>query len=143
MKKMKFLILFACTFLSIEAFAQIGVTSYFFNSIGVNTSTSKRISGELKVFANRPFEDLKLEVDGFYNFKPSPYHRFSVGLGVNVVPFLGYDQFYAFTIPVSLEVYPLQNFKRISLLAELAPEISAPEGSSLRNLWGIRYTFGD
>lgn len=143
MKKMKFLILFVFAFLSIESFSQIGVTSYSGYSIGVNTSTNKRISGEFKVFGNRPFEYVKLELDGFYNFKPRPYHRFSVGLGVSFEPFLGYDQFYALTIPVSLEVYPLQNFKRLSLLTELAPELSAPEGASLRNLWGIRYTFGN
>ena len=67
--------------------AYIGVTSYSFYSIGVNTSTNKRISGEIKTFANRPFEHINIEVDGFYNFKPRPYHRFSIGLGVNVTPF--------------------------------------------------------
>ena len=143
MKKMKFFILFILTFLSIESFSQIGVTSYSFYSIGVNTSTNKRISGEIKTFANRPFEDISIEVDGFYNFKPRPYHRFSIGLGVNVAPFLGYDQFYALTIPVSLEIYPLQNFKKLSLLFELTPEILAEDGVNLRNLWGVRYTFGD
>ena len=142
MKNFKFLILFVLTTLSIESFAQIGVTSYYIYSLGINTSQNKRISGEIKTFANRPFEDISVEVDGFYNFKPRPYHRFSIGLGVNVTPFLGYDQFYALTIPVSLEIYPLQNFKKLSLLFELTPEILAEDGVNLRNLWGIRYTFG-
>lgn len=142
MKNFKFLILFVLSTLSIESFAQIGVTSYYIYSLGINTSQNKRISGEIKTFANRPFEDISVEVDGFYNFKPRPYHRFSIGLGVNVTPFLGYDQFYALTIPVSLEIYPLQNFKKLSLLFELTPEILAEDGVNLRNLWGIRYTFG-
>ena len=140
---MKCFILLVLTFFSIESFSQIGVTSYSIYSIGVNTSTNKRISGEIKTFANRHFEDINLEVDGFYNFKPRPYHRFSIGLGVNFTPFLGYDQFYALTIPVSLEIYPLQNFKKLSLLFELTPEILAEDGVNLRNLWGIRYTFGE
>ena len=140
---MKFFIFLVLSFLSIESFAQIGITSYSIYSIGVNTSQNKRISGEIKTFANRPFEDISLEVDGFYNFKPRPYHRFSIGLGINVIPFKGYDQFYALTIPVSIEIYPLQNFKKLSLLFELTPEILAEDGVNLRNLWGIRYTFGE
>ena len=71
-----------------------------------------------------------------------PYHRFSIGLGVNVAPFKEYDQFYAFTIPSSIEIYPLQNFKKLSLLFELAPEILPENGVNLRNLWGVRYSFG-
>lgn len=138
---MKVFILLVLSFLSMESFCQIGVTSYSVYSIGVNTSQNKRISGELKTFANRPFEDISLELDGFYNFNPRPYHRFSVGLGINVNPFLGDDQFYAFTIPVSLQIYPLQDFKRLSLLFELTPEILAEGNANLRSLWGIRYTF--
>ncbi|MDZ7775432.1 MAG: hypothetical protein U5L09_07365 [Bacteroidales bacterium] len=97
----------------------------------------------MKTFANRSFEDLLVEIDGFYNFKPRKYHRFSIGIGINVGPFRGFDQIHAFTIPASLEVYPLQDFKRISLLFELTPEIIIEDNLNLRSLWGIRYTFGE
>ena len=143
MRKLKFFILLVLSFLSMESFSQIGVTSYSIYAIGINTSQNKRISGEIKTFANRPVEDISIEIDGFYNFKPRPYHRFSIGLGINVTPFLGYDQFYALTIPVSLEIYPLQDFKKLSLLFELTPEILTEDGVNLRHLWGIRYTFGE
>ena len=143
MRKLKFLILLVLSFLSIESFSQIGVTSYSIYSIAVNTSQNKRISGEIKTFANRPIKDISIEIDGFYNFKPRPYHLFSIGLGINITPFVEVDQFYALTIPVSLEIYPLQDFKKLSLLFELTPEILAEEDVNLRHLWGIRYTFGE
>lgn len=143
MRKMKFFILLVLSILSMESFSQIGVTSYSVYSIGVNTSQNKPISGEIKTFANRPFEDISVELDGFYNFKPRPYHRFSIGLGVNVNPLFGYDKFYALTVPVSIEIYPLQDFKKLSLLFELTPEILAEANANLRSLWGIRYTFGE
>lgn len=140
---MKLFIFLVLSFLSMESFSQMGVTSYSIYSIGVNTSQNKRISAELKVFTNRPFEDTFLELDAFYNFKPSPYHRFSLGLGVNTNPFIGDAQFYALTIPVALQIYPLQDFKRLSLLFELTPEIVTEANVNLRSLWGIRYTFGE
>jgi len=90
-RKLKKLLTFFFTVLYFNSNAQIGVTSYSIYSVGVNTSLNENISGELKIFTNRPFEDLLLEADVFYNFKPSTYHRFSVGLGINVGPFFGFD----------------------------------------------------
>jgi hypothetical protein len=120
----------------------MGITSYSIYAIGLNTSQNNRISGEIKTFANRAIEDLDLEVNCFYNFKSRQYHRFSIGLGVNFVPFKDFDRVYALTVPVSLEIFPLQDFKKISLLFELTPEILPEDGVNLRTLWGIRYTFG-
>lgn len=130
-------------FLSTDAFAQVGITSYSIYAVGINTSQKHKITGEMKVFANRHFEDLPIEIAGFYNFKPSSYHRFSVGLGVNVSPFSSFDQFNALSVPVSLQIFPLQEFKRLSLLFELTPEFPPEDGARLRSLWGVRYTFGD
>lgn len=123
--------------------AQIGVTSYSVYSLGINTSQERTISGEFKTFANTAFEDLSMEAAVFYNFKPKTYHRFSVGAGLNFDPFRDFDPLSAFTIPIQLEMYPLQNFKKLSLLFELTPEIGVERDSNLRSLWGIRYTFGD
>jgi len=94
--------------LAFNAYSQLGITGYSVHAIGVNTNQSKKISGELKTFTNRDFEDLVLETDFFYNFKPSTYHQFSVGLGLNFEPFRGFDYLNAFTIPAKLEIKPHQ-----------------------------------
>lgn len=142
MKRLKLFIIPSLLFLSSAIFAQMGVTSYSVYAVGINTSQDKSISGELKVFANKPIEDTDLEISCFYNFKPRQYHRFSAGVGLNFVPFEETDMLYAITIPASIEIFPLQNFKKVSLLFELAPEIFPEDGANLRSLWGIRYTFG-
>ncbi len=128
--------------LRVDTYAQMGVTSYSIYAIGINTSQNKTFSGEVKIFANRSFSDLLIELDGFYNFKTRNFHRFSIGLGLNVGPFRGFDHIYALTIPLALEIYPLKDFRKISLLFELTPELVVEGDVHLRNLWGIRYTFG-
>ncbi len=129
--------------LSVKSYSQMGVTSYSIYALGINTSQSKMISGELKTFANRAIDDLLMEIDVFYNFKPRTYHRFSVGLGLNAGPFRGFDHIHALTIPAQIEIYPLQDFKKLSLLFELTPEIVVEGDLNIRSLWGIRYTFGE
>lgn len=144
--KMKTINLFSLIFfiaLYFNSYSQVGVSGYSIYSFGVNTNLTKNISGELKIFANRPSESLLLEADIFYNFKPNPYHKFSVGLGLNVGPFFGFDHINAITIPAQLEVYPLQEFKKVSLIFELALEFIIEDEPRLRNLLGIRYTFGE
>ena len=135
------LIIFAT--ISVASYSQIGVTSYSIYALGINTSQSKKVSGELKIFANRDFDNLLMEIDGFYNFKPGKYHRFSIGLGINIEPFKGGDFIHAFTVPSLIEIFPLQDFKKISLIFELAPEFVIEDNARLRSLWGIRYTFGE
>jgi hypothetical protein len=123
--------------------AQMGVTGYSVYALGINTSQKKTISAELKTFANRSITNLLMEADVFYNFHPKKYHRFSVGVGLNAGPFRDFDPFNAFTLPVQLEIHPLQKFRKLSLMLELAPELYIEtDDVRLRTLWGIRYTFG-
>ncbi len=122
--------------------AQVGITSYSIFALGVNTDQNKRISGEVKLLGNRNLDIIQLEPTVFYNFKPRAYHRFSLGVGVNFAPFLEFDRVQWFVFPVQLEVYPLQNFKQLSLMFEFSPEIGVEDGVAVRNLWGIRYSFG-
>ena len=129
--------------LSLNCWSQIGVTSYSIYSLGINTSQNRPVSGELKIFANRSIESVLMEADLFYNFKARPYHRFSIGAGLNAGPFRDYDFVNAVTIPVQLEIFPLQEFKRLSLMLELAPEFIIDYDVNLRSLWGIRYSFGE
>ena len=127
----------------LNSYSQLSVTSYSIYSLGINTNQNKRVSGELKTFTNRAFEDLLLEADLFYNFRPSAYHRFSIGAGLNFAPFYGFDILNAFTFPAQLEIYPLQEFRQLSLMFELAPEFYVEGEAHLRSLWGIRYLFGN
>jgi hypothetical protein len=129
--------------LSNKAYSQIGITSYSIYALGINTSQNKLISGELKLFANRSVYDLSMEIDVFYNFEPKAYHRFSLGLGLNAGLFREYDRFNALTIPVQIQIYPLQDFKKLSLIVELTPEFVVEDDLHIRNLWGIRYRFGE
>jgi hypothetical protein len=142
MRNIKFIVASILVILSLETYSQIGITSYSVYSLGINTSQNRLISGEIKAFTNRMVEDIQLEVDGFINFKPGTYHRFSIGLGLNAIPFKGFDPIYAITVPASIEIYPLQDFRKVSILFELTPEILPEDGVNLRSMWGIRYTFG-
>ena len=129
---LRFTVLIVFLVLADKARAQFAVTSYSFYAIGVNTTQNKKLSG-----------DILVEADLFYHFNPGAYHRFSVGAGINTGPFRGFDPINALTIPLELEIYPLQNFKRFSVIVELTPELMAEGDPFLRSLWGIRYTFGD
>jgi hypothetical protein len=127
----------------INSYSQIGVTSYSIYALGVNTSQNKPISGELKIFANRNIEDFILEGNIFYNFKPRTYHRFSIGLGMSFIPYNEFEILNVFTIPLQLEIYPLKEFRKLSLIFEFTPEINDASEVNLRSLWGIRYSFGE
>jgi hypothetical protein len=79
-------------------------------------------------------------------FLESHYHRFSIGLGVNFSPFTGGEdelESNAITMPCQLEIFPLQNFKQLSFVMELAPQWLFGDEWAFRYLWGIRYTFKD
>lgn len=142
MKPLKLIFFLSLLTVSLKSFSQIGITSYSIYALGINTSQNHRLSGEIKTFANRAVDEIYLEIDGFYNFKAKTYHRFSIGVGVNFIPFRDFDRVYALTIPASLEIFPFQEFKKVSLLFEVSPEILPEDGVNLRSLWGIRYTFG-
>ncbi len=128
---------------SIQIYGQISVTSYSIYAFGINTNQNKKLNLELKTFTNRSFDNLLFEFNGFYNFRPKTYHKISIGLGLNVQPSNG-DFINAFTMPFDIEIYPLQDFKRLSLIFEICPEYYInSDDFNLRSLWGIRYRFGD
>ena len=140
MKKIsKFCIILVLLILSSNVYSQIGITYYTSNILAVNTNKIHKLSGELKVFANSDIEDLVMELDAFYNFKLHEYHRFSIGAGFKLEIFSGEDA--AITIPFKIEVFPIPNFKRVSFLFELAPEIYFEDQVRLRSLLGLRYSF--
>lgn len=140
MKTTRLVFLLFISMICINGISQMGVTSYSIYALGINTSQNVRLSGELKLFLNRSVEDVLMEVDGFYNFKPREYHRFSIGLGFNSGPF-SESEIYAIIVPAEIEVTPLKDNKRISILFEFAPGLN-DDDIDIRWLWGIRYSFG-
>jgi hypothetical protein len=142
MKHLKFLTLLFLICITIKSYSQISVTSYSIYALGISSNpNTKKISAELKTFANRNFEDLTMEPAVFFNFKEKEHHRFAIGLGLNLNPFRGDDHINSFVVPISLQIFPLQEFKQLSLVFELAPELLVEDGVAIRSLWGIRYAF--
>jgi hypothetical protein len=135
----KIILIFVLLAIGSKAYSQIGITYYYSsNAVAFNTSPKYKISAELKVSVNNYIEDLAMELDAFYNFKSKEYHRFSIGAGLRFDRLSGA----AFTIPFLLEVFPFQEFKNVSFLLELTPEIYIEDQVNLRSLVGLRYTLG-
>jgi hypothetical protein len=136
---------FVITFLLFLCFhsvkAQVGVTLYNFRSIGLQTHQDHKISGEFRIFGNLLFEDIALQVNGFYNFKAQPFHQFSLGLGLQGVPFS--PEFTGLRLPLQLSLFPFQQHKRFAMVFELAPFLVLDRFNTalLEVSWGIRYYF--
>lgn len=138
MKNFKLLSVIILFSASLSIYSQVSVTSYSIYALGLSTSKENKFSGEVKCFFNNStIDDAFLELSGMYNFKPSKYHQFSVGLGVG--GFGDKNILNSFTMPIQLELFPLQDFKRFSVIFELAPRLG--EDISIRHLWGLKYTF--
>jgi len=141
MKKFKIVFLITFLFTGLQSYSQIAVTGFTNYVVGMNTSKNKTLNFELKVFAYNYVDELPIETNVFYNFKTKEYHRFSIGLGVNLSPFRGFDAINSLVIPASLEIFPIKDFKKIAIVLEVTPELRIDDGAVLRSLIGIRYSF--
>lgn len=141
MKKFKHIFFIFLFSLGFKSYSQIAVTGYSNYALGINTSKKKVISFELKIFTNHYLEDMPMEGTVFYNFETKEYHRFSIGVGINLSPFSSPDQVNSFVIPAVLEIFPIKDFKKIAIIFELAPELRIEDDIVIRSLSGIRYTF--
>ncbi len=141
MKSVKTFITFTFILFSLSCFSQVKVTSYSIYALGVSAPFNDLCAGEVKVFTNQgQLKNTSIELSGSYKFVPQPYHQFSVGLGFGLIPESGEDAF--ISAPLSLEIFPIQSFKQLSLVIEVAPEYYFNyENLNLRHLWGIRYSF--
>ena len=138
---LRFIFLLTVTLTIKSSFGQVSLSTYSFQAIGISTDNDKKISGELKAFLNRYSEDIILEPTIMYNFKQRDYHQFSIGLGFSACPFREIDGANGLTIPLQLEISPIENVKNFSVLMELTPQIGDSFSSDIRTLWGIRYRF--
>ena len=138
---MKKLLIIAFLFVAVSSYSQTELTGYSNYAIGVKQNFSKRLSAEIKIFTNTGgLQYSAFDLSLLYGFKPGEYHRFSMGFGVSSFPFDG--GLNSFFVPLVLEIYPVKELKRFSLVIELAPEFDAAEFLNLQQLWGIRYSFG-
>lgn len=128
-------------FIGFTGHSQIAVSGFSNYAVGFNTNKNRDVSAELKVFTNYYFAEMPIEANVFYNFETKEYHRFSIGLGVNLSPFRGFDEINSFVVPATLEIFPIKNLKKIALVLELTPVFRIEDNAVLRGLIGIRYTF--
>lgn len=133
-------------FIAAQGYSQVASSYYLFDAIGVEVPIFKiqesQIGAELKIFTNRRVEDTSTELDLYYHFKAREYHQFSAGIGFKSEFFTDSGQGNTLLFPIRLEFFPIPNFKKASILFELAPAfLFQYERSELRSLIGIRYTF--
>jgi hypothetical protein len=130
-----------------KTYSQIHVICYSNNVAAANIEILKNnkysIAGELKIFTNKKVIDTSTEFDLFYKFKTKEYHRFSVGLGFKTEFFTDGGDGNMFLVPVNLEVFPLQDFNKLSFLFEFAPVFELENQIILRSMFGISYAFGE
>lgn len=139
------LLLFFFFFCVFTASSQLSITGYSTFAIGAETKLYKKLSGEFRVYTNDILYDSNLEVQFYYGFAPRKYHQIRLGAGVNGNFF--YGEVNTVQIPLQLHVFPLQDLKQLAFVIEFAPQWITydpidPETLILRNLWGVRYTFG-
>jgi hypothetical protein len=136
------LFFFFCVF---TTSAQLSLTGYSTFAIGAETKVYKNLSGEFRVYTNDILYDSNMEVQFYYGFAQKKYHQIRLGAGVNGNLF--YGEINTIQLPVQLHLFPFQDLKRLAFVIEFAPQWITydPLGTEtliLRNLWGVRYTFG-
>lgn len=134
--------IFICilTLLPFLGISQVSVTSYSIYALGATLPINEKFSGDFRIYTNQQdIENTDIQLTGFYHFKPRDFHQFSVGVGLGLDP--SYGENAKISMPVMLQIYPLQSFKPLSLVFELATGYLFEQGVKLQHLWGIRYTF--
>nr|WP_315176453.1 hypothetical protein [uncultured Flavobacterium sp.] len=139
MQKIRLTIVVAILLFSFTTSAQVAVSGFTDLAFGFNTNKEKKVSFEMKVFANNYLDVLPFEASVFYNFPTKEYHRFSLGLGLNFSPFI--SEVNAIVVPAALEIFPIKEFKKIAVVFEVAPMILNGDDTAVRGLIGIRYSF--
>ncbi|MBK9255071.1 MAG: hypothetical protein IPM42_06245 [Saprospiraceae bacterium] len=131
-----------CTF---TATSQLTTTAYSTYAIGIETKLTKDLSGEFRIYTNNILDDTNMEAQFYYGFSPRKFHQIRIGAGINGNLFEG--EVNSLQMPVQLHIFPFQDLKRLAFVIEFAPQWFTydPIGTDnliLRNLWGLRYTFG-
>lgn len=144
MKIIHFLVLLFCFCFS-DVSSQLTITGYSTFAIGAETKLYKNLSGEFRIYTNEILDETNMEVQFYHGFKSTKYHQIRIGAGINGNLFLG--EVYSLQVPLQLHIFPFQDFKRLAFVIEFAPQwtngnVLGTDTLILRNLWGVRYSFG-
>lgn len=122
---------------------KLDLTAYTFSSFSIGTNKQHKWGAELKVFVDQSFKEMPFDLAGMYHFPRKTLYQFSVGAGVQLAPFRGFDEINYFIVPVQAALFPLKKCPQLSLVAEFTPLIrSENEAWGFRQLWGVRYALG-
>ena len=125
------------SFLSIDAFSQIGVSYYSSNSskIGLSYDFSNKFWSELRLYSNAYFSDLTSELVLCYNLVNQERYNIYVGIG-------GVFNYYnGIVVPIGVQFTPFEKLDKFSLHIELQPISDFDKTSSVQTSWGLRYKF--
>ncbi len=144
MKIICFLVILFC-FCYSDVSSQLTITGYSTFAIGAETKLYKNLSGEFRIYTNEILDETSMEVQFYHGFKSAKYHQIRIGAGINGNLFLG--EVSSLQVPLQLHIFPLQDFKRLAFVIEFAPQwaignVLGTDTLILRNLWGVRYSFG-
>ncbi|MBK9735285.1 MAG: hypothetical protein IPO92_10090 [Saprospiraceae bacterium] len=144
MNKYLLLLLLACCFTS-KTLSQVSLTGYSTFAVGAESKIYKKFSGEFRMYTNDILDNTNVELQFYLTLKQSTFHQIKLGAGVNGNVLAG--EINSIQIPFQLHIFPLKDTKKMSIILELAPQwfgFDAIETYNvvLRQLWGIRYTFG-
>lgn len=136
---------FLFLFSSFNLSSQVSITGYSTFAIGAEITLFKNISGEFRIYTNEILDETNMEVQFYHGFKSGKYHQIRIGAGINGNLFLG--EVYSLQVPLQLHIFPLQDLKRLAFVIEFAPQwtignVLGTDTLILRNLWGVRYSFG-
>jgi hypothetical protein len=151
-RKIKIFVLVMLTsFLSSNAFSQIGVSYYSsYSKLGVSYDFSNKVWGEFRLNSNGSMLDLTPELVLCRNFVSNERYNIYAGVGgvLNRVVGIrfnngyGYiDNLYGIVIPVGVQFTPFEKLDRFSLHLELMPTIGHYFDTDLQTSWGLRYKF--
>lgn len=131
---LKFVVILPLFFISINSFAQIGVSYNQSNLpfIGINYEINDKFLPELRIGTDNFIEDTSLELTINYLFKRNETVDVYAGLGGRIGFFEG------LVVPVGLNIYPFEE-KKFGFQIELASILG--ETNLLRGSAGIRYRF--
>jgi hypothetical protein len=134
---MKKLLFFISLLLYLNSSGQVGISIYNTKAMGVGFPMNKMIFGEVKAYSNMYIASMRMEADLCINLKRTETLNIYAGIGVLAVPYSG--DYVSFTVPLGLQISPFESPRNLSLVMEIAPEIS--DEVYLRSLWGLRYSF--
>ncbi len=143
-----FVLVMLTSFLSSNAFSQIGVSYYSsYSKLGVSYDFSNKVWGEFRLNSNGELSNLSPELVICKNFIRSENYSIYVGVGGVFNRVIGYNlngygyATSAIVTPIGIQFSPLEKLDKLSLHLELLPTIGEYWQTFAFTSWGLRYKF--